>query len=327
MGTTYNFIKFANIADMTYGQKLTRLLKITGKTQTELAQLLQVSFATLNSWIHSKSVPRKSALEKIDLLYQGYTGVAVITDSELAAKKEKVAGYKKQFPNPLQYILQRQDVYETFVLELTYHTNSIEGSTFTEPEVRAVIFDGVTIPDKTVVEHQEAKNHQAALGNLMQWLTVNNKPKQITEEWVKKLHAILMNGIRTDAGNYRRHGVRIVGSHVPTTNYLRIESRMQEFMKSVQKKSGNDVIIHMAKIHAQFEQIHPFADGNGRVGRLLIHAQALQHGLPPILIKQEKKQAYYTYLQRAQLEEKYIFLESFIYDGLLESYALLQASR
>lgn len=312
---------------MTYSQKLTRLLRITNKTQTELAQLLQVSFVTLNSWVNSKSVPRKTALEKIDLLYQEYTGVSEITDSELTTKKKKVAEYKKKFPNPLQYILQRQDVYETFVLELTYHTNSIEGSTFTEPEVRAVIFDGVTIPDKTVVEHQEAKNHQAALGNLFQWLTKHQQPKQITGELLKKLHAILMNGIRTDAGNYRRHGVRIVGSNVPTTNYLRIDSRMEAFIQSVQIKFGGDSIAHLAKNHAQFEHIHPFADGNGRVGRLLMHAQALQHGLPPILIKQEKKQAYYTYLQRAQLEEKYIFLESFIYDGLIESYALLQASR
>lgn len=309
---------------MTYPQKLARLLKITGKTQTELAQLLQVSFVTFNSWINSRSVPRKSALEKIDLLYQEYTGVAEITNSELAAKKQKIAAYKKQFSNPLQYILQRQDIYETFVLELTYHTNSIEGSTFTEPEVRAVIFDGVTIPDKTVIEHQEAKNHQAALGNLLQWLTKHKQSNQITAEWFKKMHSILMNGIRVDAGNYRNHAVRIVGSHVPTTNYLRIDTRMQEFVHSVQTISSENIITDMAKLHAQFEQIHPFSDGNGRIGRLLLQAQALQYGLPPVLIKQEKKQAYYTYLQRAQLEEKYIFLESFIYDALLESYAILQ---
>ncbi len=306
---------------MTTEQKLKRLLKISGKTQTELAQLLQVSFVTLNSWVNSKSVPRKKALEKIDLLYQEYTGVLEITDSELAAKKQKIAAYKKQFPNPLQYILQHQDIYETFVLELTYHTNSIEGSTFTEPEVRAVIFDGVIIPNKTVIEHQEAKNHQAALGNLLQWLTKYTQSQQITDEWFKKFHS---NGIRADAGSYRRHAVRIVGSHVSTTNYLRINDRMQEFVHSVQTIASEDIIPHIAKLHAQFEQIHPFSDGNGRVGRLLMLAQALQHGLPPVLIKQEKKQAYYTYLQRAQLEEKYIFLESFIYDALLESYAILQ---
>lgn len=307
-------------------QKLQRLLKVTGKTQTELAQILGVSFVTLNSWIHGKSNPRKNAQEKIDLLYQEYTGVAEVTDSELAAKKKKIAEYKKQFSNPLQYILKRQDLYETLVLELTYHTNSIEGSTFTEPEVRAVIFDNITIPDKTVVEHQEAKNHQAALGNLMQWLTKNKQSKQITEEWIKKLHSIIMNGIRVDAGSYRRHAVRIVGSHVPTTNYLKIDNRMQEFVRTVQTTSGEDIITHMAKTHAQFEQIHPFADGNGRVGRLLLHAQALQHGLPPLLIRQEKKQAYYTYLRKAQLEEQYVFLESFLCDAALESYALFDGN-
>ncbi|MBI2411436.1 MAG: Fic family protein [Candidatus Kerfeldbacteria bacterium] len=309
---------------MTVQQKIQRILKVSGKTQTELAQMLQVSFVTLNSWVNGKSLPRKIAQAKIDLLYQEYTGVKEVTDSELLVKKQRVAELKKQFPHPLQYIVQRQDLYETFVLELTYHTNSIEGSTFTEPEVRAVIFDNVTIPDKTVVEHQEAKNHQAALGNLMQWLTQHKKPKQITEDWIKKIHSILMNGIRSDAGMYRRHGVRIVGSHVPTTNYLKIDDRMYTFGQDLQHSSEEDIVMHMAKTHAQFEQIHPFSDGNGRVGRLLMHAQALQYGLPPVLIKQEKKQAYYTYLQRAQLEEKYIFLESFIYDALLESYALLQ---
>lgn len=309
---------------MTYSQKLERLLKITGKTQTQLAQMLQVSFVTLNSWVNEKSTPHKKTQERINLLYQEYTGVTVVTDSELADKKQRILDYKKQFPNPLKYIISRQDIYEAFVLELTYHTNSIEGSTFTEPEVRAVIFDGVTIPDKTVVEHQEAKNHQAALGNLMQWLTEHNQSKQITEEYIKKLHAILMNGIRTDAGNYRRHAVRIIGSNVPTTNYLRVNDRMQDLMHSIHTVSAENIITNMVKIHAQFEQIHPFADGNGRVGRLLLHALALQFGLPPVLIKQEKKQAYYIYLQKAQLEEQYIFLESFIYDALLESYAMLQ---
>lgn len=307
-------------------QKLARLLAITGKTQTELAQMLQVSFATLNSWVNGKSLPRQGAQTRIDLLYQTYTGVSVVKDSELAEKKQQIAQYKKQFPNPLRYILQRQDVYEAFVLALTYHTNSIEGSTFTEPEVRAVIFDGVTIPDKSVVEHQEAKNHQAALGNMMQWLQEHNTTKQVTEQWLKQLHAILMNGIRADAGNYRRHSVRIVGSHVPTVNYLKIDDRMQAFVRDIQTTSDLQIVAQLAKTHAAFEQIHPFSDGNGRVGRLLMHVQALQHGLPPVFIQQEKKQAYYTYLQRAQLQGEYIFLESFVYDSLLASYELLQKS-
>lgn len=308
---------------MNVQQKLTRLLKVTGQTQTQLAQMLQVSFVTLNSWVNGKSIPRQSAQARIDLLYQEYTGVLAVKDSELAEKKRQIAAYQKQFPNPLKQIIRRQDVYESFVLALTYHTNGIEGSTFTEPEVRAVIFDGVTIPDKSVVEHQEAKNHQAAFGNMMRWLSERPQSAHITEQLIKKLHAILMNGIRTDAGSYRRHSVRIIGSHVPTANYLKVDERMQAFEHTLQTTASKQIVTHMAKTHANFEQVHPFSDGNGRVGRLLMQAQALQHGLPPVLIQQEKKYAYYAYLERAQLQGEYIFLESFIYDSLLESYALL----
>ncbi|MCW1930326.1 MAG: Fic family protein [Candidatus Kerfeldbacteria bacterium] len=308
-------------------QKLQRLLATTQKTQTELASLLGVSFATLNSWVNGKSIPRKNAQERIDTLYQEYTGYLVIENSILQKKKGRILEYQKEFPNPLKVILSRRDTYDAYILELTYHTNSIEGSTFTEPEVRAVLFDNVTIPDKTLIEHQEAKNHQAALGQLFQWLQKNSKTETLTEERIQKLHAILMNGIRSDAGMYRRHGVRIVGSHVATANYLKVPDRIFQFIQNIKQKPHTDLFAHMARTHAEFEQIHPFADGNGRVGRLIMHAQALQHHLPPVLIQQEKKQAYYTYLQHAQLEERYMFLESFICDGILESYRLLDDNR
>lgn len=308
---------------MTFQQQLSKLITATGKTQNELAQMLQVSVVTLNSWLHGKSSPRPKAQERINLLYHEYIGVDVMNQSALEAKKEQITDLKKKFQNPLQHIVERKDVYDAFVLELTYHTNAIEGSTFTEPEVQAVLFDNVTIANKTLIEHQEAKNHQAAFGNLLNWLQESKNEIVITEKAIQKLHFILMNGIRSDAGYYRRHGVRILGSHVPTANYLKIPDRMQELMNELHAGHENEFFAHLAKIHAQFEQIHPFSDGNGRVGRLLMHAMTLQQGLPPVLIKKEKKQAYYTYLQKAQVQQEYLFLESFICDGILDAYTLL----
>lgn len=305
---------------MTTAAKLRTLLKVTQKTQTELAELVGVSFPTINSWLSGKSEPRKRAKEKIDLLYQEYTGVRSINKSELAEKKKRIGEFATNFPRPLQTIISRKDLYDSFVLELTYHTNSIEGSTLNEPQVKAVIFDNAVIPDKTAVEHQEARNHQAALGYLFN--AVNQGKKNITETDIKKLHAILMNGIYPNAGQYRRHPVRIAGSNVATANYLKVERIMAGLVKEFNKKSA-DALSHLAKTHAQFEQIHPFSDGNGRLGRLLMHYLAAQYGLPPILIKRERKQAYYTYLQRAQANSEYIFLESFVGDSLLESYQLL----
>lgn len=306
---------------MTSVDRLKRIQSITEKTQTQLAELLDVSFPTINSWLNGKSTPRQKAKDRIDLLYQEYIGVSVINNSELEEKQQSIKELSQQFVNPLKLITSRPDLYDTFVLELTYHTNSIEGSTLNEPEVKAVIFDNATIPDKTVIEHQEAKNHQAALGYLFRIL--NEGKKAIGEEDIKKLHAILMNGIWPNAGQYRNDPVRIAGSKVVTVNYLKVPALMAEFVKTLSKKPEN-VLAHISTTHAQFEQIHPFSDGNGRVGRLLMHFIALRNGLPPVLIKRDKKLAYYTYLERAQIGNKPLFLESFIADGILESYNLIK---
>lgn len=306
---------------MDYVSKLKAIQKVTGKTQTELARLLDVSFPTLNSWINKKSEPRKKAQEKINLLYQEHFGVAEMDESEVQEQWGHIKDLRKKFSDPLNLIISRKDLYDSFVLELTYHTNSIEGSTLKEPEVKAVIFDNATIPNKTVIEHQEAKNHQAALGYLFRQLSEGKR--KITEDNIRKLHLILMNGIWQNAGQYRDHQVRIAGSNVTTTNPVKVPTLMTNFIYDVNKKPMN-TLAHLAKTHAQFEQIHPFSDGNGRVGRLLMIFIALRDNLPPVLIKRDKRQAYYTYLERAQSEGRYTFLEAFVGDGIIESYQLLQ---
>lgn len=306
---------------MTIPAKLKALLKITGKTQTELADLVGVSFPTLNSWLSAKSTPRSKAREKIDLLYQEYAGVGTINESELANKKKKIKELQERYPNPIKIIISRKDLYDSFILDLTYHTNGIEGSTLDEPQVKAVLFNNAVIPDKTAVEHQEAKNHQAALGYLFH--AIQKRKKGVTETNIKRLHFILMNGIYPNAGQYRNHQVRIAGSNVVTANHMKIKELMNKLIKDINKTPA-DAFSHLAKTHARFEQIHPFSDGNGRVGRLLMHYVAAQYNLPPALVKKEKKQAYLTYLQRAQIKGESVFLESFICDALLESYRLLR---
>ncbi len=308
---------------MTITQKLHQIQKHSGKTQEELARDLGVSFPTLNSWINGKSTPRNKATEKIDSLFIEYMGDLSIGVEILDKKILKLEELQQQFKAPFSLIMSRKDLYDNFLLSLTYHTNCIEGSTFTEPDVKAVLFDDVTIPNKSVREHQEAKNHQGALGYVMRWLRDDNK--KIDQQLIKHTHQILMNGIMHNAGSYRNHGVRIAGVNVPTSNHLSIPKYMGELVQMLNqhKKDTSKQVEHIAITHAKFEQIHPFSDGNGRVGRLLMIILAFKYQMAPVLIKREKKQAYYTYLKEAQTKKNSIPLTSFIYDGLFEGYNLL----
>ncbi len=203
---------------------------------------------------------------------------------------------------------------------MTYNTNRIEGSTLTEPQTAAILFDNVALPHKTLVEHLEVKNHQAAFQHLLGVV-----PERINEELILKLHAMLMNGIQPDAGRYRRHGVRILGAYVPTANFLKVPILVKHL---IQEMDGNpeDVLSRTSRFHSRFEQIHPFSDGNGRMGRLLIHAMLLREGYPPALISQKRKRRYLAALNRSQLKNDFLDLQAFLCDSILAGFSLLQRS-
>lgn len=305
---------------MKISEKLHIIKRLSGLTQERLAKELEVSFPTLNSWINERSQPHKKTKQRIDELYKEYTGQKIIPSDVLSAKKELLLIKSHQTGNVLKLFFERQDVYDEFMLSMTYHSNGIEGSTLSENETAQILFQNRSIPNKTLIEQMEAKNHQAAFHYLLNHLQRSN---ELDEALILKLHAILMNGIRDDAGFYRMHGVRIVGAHLPTANHLKVPDRMKELV-SIINVERKDVILHNAEIHSHFEQIHPFSDGNGRIGRLLMIAMLLKGNFPPAIIRQEKKQLYYTFLNKAQVQGDTSLLEDFICDAVLEGFEILE---
>jgi Fic family protein len=206
-------------------------------------------------------------------------------------------------------------------LTLTYTSNSIEGSTLTEDETEAVLFHNASPADRTVTEVLEAKNHQTALLYLFEHLEAS---EGLDEPLILRLHSTLMNGILPDAGRYRSHAVRIVGTNIPTSNSLSVPAHMGELAASLVDPSA-DVLARVAEIHARFEQIHPFSDGNGRVGRLLMHAMLLRAGFPPAVIRPTRKRLYHAALRQAQVGGDNSLLQDFLCDAVLEGHALLLA--
>ncbi len=307
---------------MTPSEKLRIIQRLSGLTQEKVARELGVSFVTLNSWVRGRSQPRATAQARIDELYRRITGQKVIPEAALQAKLRILQKKRREHKNILKTLLTRRDLYDQFVLSLTYNTNRIEGSTLTEPETAAILFQNISLPNKTLVEQMEVKNHQAALEFLFQ----STKHREaIDQSFILKLHRILLNGIQSDAGAYRNHPVRIVGSRVVTANYLKIPSLMQGLETALHRKEP-DTISHASQIHSRFEKIHPFSDGNGRIGRLLMHRMLLEKDLPPAVIRQEEKRFYMTYLSRAQLEDDYSLLTDFICDAILGAYRILENS-
>ncbi len=306
---------------MNYNDQLQQILKYSGWTQEQLAKQLDVSFATLNSWVNQRSTPRVKAQKKIEDLLLGIVGVEAVDPIELLSTK-KVALTKKLSAISLA---KDAELLDKLTLYLTYHTNTIEGSTMTLSDVEDVLFDNKVLSNRTAVEQAEARNHQATLHWLIDQLNVQGKSFRIDEELINAIHLRLMNGIISDAGQYRKHSVRIMGSRVTLSNWAKIPELIIDL---VGKQGGQkpDLILEMSAFHAQFEKIHPFSDGNGRTGRLLMLAQALSRGLMPPLVAKERKNAYYKYLELAQVDGKFEPLELFIAQSVNFTASILRES-
>lgn len=307
---------------MDINKKLQIIKQATGLTQTQLAERIGVSFATFNSWWNKKSIPRLKIQAVIDEFFLEVTGQKLIPVKQLTAKKQILDKKSKEHKNILAFILGNPDIHDAFLLKLTYNSNKIEGSTLTEPDTASILFDNVSLPNKSLIEQLEAKNHQTALNYLFEYISENGK---INEELILKLHSILMNGIRPDAGVYRNHAVRILGVSLPVANYLKIPSLMHGIIAEIDKKT-KDIIALTASVHSNFEQIHPFSDGNGRIGRILMTAMLLKANLSPAVIKQENKRLYYTFLYKAQTKKDYSQLENFLCDSVLAGFKILERS-
>ena len=177
---------------------------------------------------------------------------------------------------------------EEFTVEYTYNSNAIEGNTLTLRETDLVL-RGLTIDQKPLKDHMEAVGHKEAFDYVRE-LVKENAP--LTESVIKQIHSLVLADKKDDRGVYRRIPVRIMGAHhEPVQPYL-IGPKMEQLLFDYAASEAH-IVTKLARFHIEFEGIHPFIDGNGRTGRLLVNLELMKAGYPPIDIKFTDRVAYY----------------------------------
>jgi excisionase family DNA binding protein len=178
---------------------------------------------------------------------------------------------------------------EEFVVEYTYNSNAIEGNTLTLRETDLVL-RGLTVDQKPLKDHMEAIGHKEAF-EFVSGLVKDNVP--ISQSIIKQIHYLVLSDKKDDRGVYRKVPVRIMGaSHDPAQPYM-IEPGMEQLLMKYHE-SDEHIIPKLARFHIEFEDIHPFIDGNGRTGRLLVNLELMKAGYPPIDIKFTDRLKYYS---------------------------------
>lgn len=179
---------------------------------------------------------------------------------------------------------------EEFLINFTYNSNAIEGNTLTLQETALIIKEGITIDKKPLKDHLEAVGHKEA------YLYVEELVQQkvpMSEKIIKEIHSLILMDKREDRGTYRRVPVNILGAvHTPPQPYL-VPAQMEQLILHYEQLSSLHVIERVAIFHLAFEAIHPFIDGNGRTGRLLLNLELMKEGYPPINIKFGDRKRYY----------------------------------
>lgn len=210
--------------------------------------------------------------------------------AELSLLLDRIDALKKELDSkrPLT-VGETERLREQFMIDYTYNSNAIEGNTLTLKET-AMVLEGMTIDQKPLKDHLEVVGHRDA------FLYVEDiaKDTKISEFVIKNIHSLVLLNRPEDKGTYRKIPVTIMGAYTEPVQPYMIEPRMSELLSENEKrKKKMHAIERISRFHLEFEGIHPFIDGNGRCGRLILNLDLIQNGYPAINVKFADRKKYY----------------------------------
>ena len=193
-----------------------------------------------------------------------------------------------------------------FITRFTYHSNAIEGNTLTIQVTYDLIYNHCYPKHATQREIYEAINHKKILEILLEKV---KKKELLSHELIILINQTINEDIMY-VGSYRLGPIRIIGSQKKFPYPMELEEKMSDFIDNYNSLINKDfTMLDIAKMHLQYENIHPFSDGNGRTGRLLINYLLLIKNQCPIVIPVSKRAEYLQYMEECNEEALAYFFE------------------
>ena len=275
-------------------------------TQNDLADILEVSAGTVSKYESGSLEPSIESIKRLAELFE------ISIDELLNDEKEKFDISKI---NVLDTLREQKDMklkgnlYHQTQVSFAYNTNHIEGSTLTEDQTRyifetnTILFESDTVTK--VDDILETSNHFKLVDYML-----DVADKKLTEKMIKEFHKILKDGTSDsrvewfNVGEYKQRA-NTIGEGVKTTLPQNVEKDMGKLMdwyNSLKHITIKEII----EFHYRFESIHPFQDGNGRIGRLIMFKECLKNNIIPFIIRDADKLYYYRGLKEYKNEKGYL---------------------
>ncbi|MBS3167107.1 Fic family protein [Candidatus Woesearchaeota archaeon] len=237
---------------------------------------------------------------------------------------KRLDNIQKEFSQKLKKLDDKliEDMFKDFKTSYIHNTTAIEGNTISLKETSLLINDNLSPQGKDLKEIYDLINERETFNYILE-----EKP-EITLKSILLIHQKLLKDIDLRTGEFRIHNIRILGSEVETTDSKFIYTDLNILLKWYKKnKPLLNPLILAAIFHEKFERIHPFYDGNGRTGRILLNLILIKNSFPPLIIENSKRNSYYEVLtkgHKADLNktqtEEYKPIVKFCYFQLIETY-------
>ena len=289
---------------MSIGNKIKEYREANKMTQKDIAEILEVEPGTISKYESGIIEPNIESLKRLAETFNITVDELIKEDKFDVSKINVLETLREQKEMGL-----KGNLYHNTQIIFAYNTNHIEGSTLTEDQTRyifetnTILFEGDTIAK--VDDILETSNHFQLVDYML-----DVADKKLNEKMIKEFHKILKNGTSDsrvewfNVGEYKQKANQI-GSGISTTLPSNVEKEMAKLMEwynSIKEITIKEII----EFHYRFEKIHPFQDGNGRVGRIIIFKECLKNNIIPFIILDKDKLFYYRGLKEYKNENGYL---------------------